>query len=218
MSHLFEIDITTANGSLKKLYRANSIQQISDCMSSEVGHYEAVLQPLSNDVSVIENDALLQELSGVIASIKNRVSESLTQQAEPEHQFLLAKRNDSWGEWVELGRSPEDESIYLGFKIIDSKLFEISGNYIAYQSEYDADEVPWTPVVSVDSDAINQLLGADFGKDFGQFPVIDSGTKTGLEQVTELKSKAGYRVSSDGEFEAVKDGSIDSKPAARRKP
>lgn len=122
--------------------------------------------------------------------------------------FKLVKRVDSWGEWFELERKPDDKSIYLGFKLIHDQIFEVSGNVIAYQPEYDQDSVPWTLVVSVESDAINHLLAAEFGAGFGKFPVIDSETETGLNLLIELKARAGYKFEC-GEFESDKDISND---------
>lgn len=117
--------------------------------------------------------------------------------------FTLSQRTDAWGDWYELEEQSANDGFYLGFKMVDGRLYEITGDYIAYQSEYEASELPWTLVVAVDNDEVNALLRGQFGEGFGQFPVLDVDSDNGWNELIELKKQAGYRLSEDGEFEVV---------------
>lgn len=84
MSHLFEVEITTVNGSTKWNQRANSTHQISDCMPDAVKHYEAILLPLTSEASIVDNEELWHELSGAVGNI-DEASEMTPDRILAEH-------------------------------------------------------------------------------------------------------------------------------------
>lgn len=69
MSHLFQLEITTSQGSATSERRANSLQQISDLMPSEVKYYQAKFCPLSENTLTIDDAALGEALTDIVTKI-----------------------------------------------------------------------------------------------------------------------------------------------------
>lgn len=69
MSHLFEVSITTAGGNAKWSQRANSVQQLKDCLPPVVQIFEATLVPLSGDSTDVDGDEIAFEMSKAVSDI-----------------------------------------------------------------------------------------------------------------------------------------------------
>lgn len=88
MSHLFNITITTEQGSASGESRANSLQQITNVMPDGVTHYEATLIPLTADGLVVSDEDLMLDLFYYVSNIES-ASEMTPEKLKEEHDIQL---------------------------------------------------------------------------------------------------------------------------------
>lgn len=96
----------------------------------------------------------------------------------------LFKQNDGHGVWYLPYQLESSHS--SGYKVCDGVLFE-SGNMMAYSSEYDREEIQWSPVVNFNSVLIMELLSSQLDIDLSNIPISKNE-----DLIFDLKKEKGY--------------------------